>query len=172
MLFRHAKSAWNEPGLPDFDRALNRRGRMDAPLMGTYMKSAALLPDYSLISPARRTRDTWSLLSQDWGMQRHGYDERIYEASAETLLGIMRATPKQITTLMLLGHNPGMQDMACDLAKHDNNKMRLVLDEKFPTAALCVLDFASDDWGGILENSGMIERFVTPRSLGYAPDDT
>lgn len=171
ILMRHAKSAWSEPVLADFDRPLSRRGKRIAPMMGAYIDRERLLADYTLISPARRTRDTWQLLGQAAQNAAHGFDERIYEASDSTLLGLVRAMPGKIASLMIIGHNPGLQELACALARRDRSKARRAMEEKFSTAALCVLDFAVDDWADIMPDTGLLERFVTPHRLGFTLEE-
>jgi len=171
ILLRHAKSAWNEPALDDFDRPLASRGRKVAPLVGGYIEREKLRPDYALISPSRRTCETWQLLGPLSEAVRHGFDKRIYEASLHDLLAVTRDTPDRIETLMIVGHNPGLQTLATHLARSDRTTARRALEQKFPTAALCVLDFDLDAWAGLSKDIGVIERFVTPRGLGFSDDE-
>lgn len=171
ILFRHAKSAWNEPDLDDIDRPLAKRGQKVAPLMGDYIDRETLRPDYALISPARRTCETWQLLGPMSQAVRHGFDKRLYEASLHDLLTVIRDTPDRIERLMIVGHNPGLQTLAAHLARGDRTTARRTLEQKFPTAALCVLDFDLDAWAGLSKEMGVIERFVTPRGLGFSDDE-
>lgn len=167
ILLRHAKSALAEAGQSDFDRPLNQRGLVVTPKMGDYMQNSGLLPDYALISSSRRTRDTWQHLQTSWPETRHGFDGRLYEASLATLMGIIRAMPTQIATLLVIAHNPGLHELAISLQRQDNSKMARLLREKFPTAALCVLDFSAEEWSDVWPQSGFLERFETPRHLGF-----
>lgn len=171
LLLRHAKSAWNQPGLSDIDRPLNQRGTAIAPLVGAYMKDEGLLPDYALVSTAKRTRQTWQLLSSVWGEVRHGFDERLYETYAKAILAIIKANPAQLSSLLIVGHNPGLQELAVILARQEKSKTLRSLTDHFPTTALCVLDFEVDEWEDIIPGLGVIERYVTPRSLGLTADD-
>jgi phosphohistidine phosphatase len=162
LLLRHAKSAWPD-GIPDHDRPLATRGLRAAPLMARYMAREALIPDLALVSTARRTQETWALVGAELpaSIERRDVDE-IYEAPAERLAAIIRATDASVRTLLLVGHNPGFQDVTLDLAGHGDDLARLR--EKFPTGALAVIDFAVG-WQDMTEGSGRLERLVVPRSL-------
>lgn len=166
MLFRHAKSDWPD-GVNDRDRPLSARGRKAAPVMGGYMAQSGLAPTQVLVSPARRTLETWAAASQAWMSPSEAtYEEAIYEAPAERLLEIIRQRGKA-SPLLLVGHNPGMEMLAARLLTREQ---RLKLPPKFPTAALAVIDLPGDDWTRIAPATGTLERFVTPRSLGQRED--
>ncbi len=164
LLLRHAKSAWPD-GVADHDRPLAARGLKAAPLIGRYIAREALIPDLALVSTARRTQETWALVGAELpvSVQRRNVDE-IYEAPAERLAAVIRATDASIRTLLLVGHNPGFQELALDLAGGGDDLATLRL--KFPTGALAVLDFSARAWTDATPRSGVLERFVTPRSLG------
>lgn len=166
MLLRHAKSDWSRNGAPDRDRTLAARGQEAAPIIGAHMAQHGLPPDAAKVSTARRTRQTWELAAPAFhDTIETVYDERIYEASTATLLAVVRETPAGVHSLLLVGHNPGLQELAQLLIGGGDADARLALLEKFPTAALAVIDFRVDRWSDIAPHGGRLDRFVTPRSL-------
>jgi phosphohistidine phosphatase len=171
MLLRHAKSDWSQT-TADRGRPLNDRGRAVAPLMGAYLAHHALLPDRVVVSPARRTLETWELAARPLAGSAAApvVEERIYEASAETLLGVVRALPEACHLVLVVGHNPGMQELALQLIATGDADARRRLAEKYPTGGLTVIDFAVDDWAVVHPRSGRLDRFVVPKMLD-APAD-
>ncbi|MBN9456263.1 MAG: SixA phosphatase family protein [Bosea sp. (in: a-proteobacteria)] len=171
MLLRHAKSNW-PAGVADRDRPLAARGREAAPAMGRYLAEELLLPDLVLISPAKRTVETWelvaSMLPEKPATQ---YEPRIYEAKPGALLYVVQETEPSVKTLLMVGHNPGFEELAQRLTGHGDRYAAARMSQKYPTAGLAVLDFAVDDWRDIGERGGRLERFVTPASLGEGPDE-
>ena len=112
LLLRHAKTERIEPGQRDRDRKLVARGRADAPVIGAYMVRHRLIPDLVAISPVTRAQETWALVARAFGkMPRIVKDERIYNASTETLVELIRET-RDARTLLVVGHNPGLHDLA------------------------------------------------------------
>ncbi len=167
ILLRHAKSAWPQ-GVADRDRPLGPRGRMNAPAMGAYMNEHDLIPALALVSPSRRTLETWTEATRDWDKAPAlAFEEAIYEAPAARLLALVQQQ-SEASPLMLVGHNPGMEQLAALLLTHEQ---RAKLPGKYPTAALCVIDLPSDDWPQVKPRTGTLERFVTPRSLGLGPEE-
>jgi phosphohistidine phosphatase len=170
LLLRHSKTERGTAGERDRDRKLAARGRADAPAIGAYMLRHRLLPDVALVSPAARAAETFELVAAEFKKQpRVVGDERIYNASAETLIRLVHETG-EAKTLLLVGHNPGLHDLALRLIASGNTEMRERLNEKLPTSGLVVIDFAFDDWSRLHANSGRLERFVSPRSA-EAPTD-
>lgn len=167
ILLRHAKSAWPQ-GVADRDRPLGPRGRANAPSIGAYMAAYDLIPALALISPSRRTLETWTEATRDWTRAPAlAFEEAIYEAPAARLLALIQQQ-SEASPLMLVGHNPGMEELAALLlAPHE----RARLPGKYPTAALCVIDLPADDWPDVKPRTGTLERFVTPRSLGLGPEE-
>ncbi len=163
MLLRHAKSAWPE-GVADHRRPLAGRGRKAAPAIAAYMAEHGLVPDLALVSTARRAQETWELVAE--ALPR-GIDVRdavgIYEVSAKAILGVIRGVEPSIHNLLLVGHNPGMAELALMLAGEGEALARL--HEKFPTAALAVIDFDAGQWSEIEPGRGRLVQFVTPRRL-------
>ncbi|MGK6313338.1 SixA phosphatase family protein [Neorhizobium sp. DT-125] len=165
ILLRHAKSAWPE-GVADKERPLATRGRKAAPLIGDYMAREGLLPDLALVSPARRTRETWMLVRDELPGDGEVRDHAgVYEVSAMKILDILAQVEPVYRNVLIVGHNPGLQELALLLTGTGNADARRKMAEKFPTAGLAVIDFDAADWREISEGSGRLERFVTPRSL-------
>lgn len=166
LLLRHAKSSWDDPDVVDFDRPLNIRGRASAPIMGRHMADHRLIPDRVLCSSARRTRETLAgllpHLSADLEIQ---LTRSIYAASEATYLPYLRRSGGEAKTLLLIGHNPAMQETALALIGHGNPALIEQIKEKFPTAGLAVIDLPSDDWSRLSAGSGRIVAFFRPREL-------
>ena len=171
MLLRHAKSDWSVGGQRDHDRSLATRGREAAPLIGAYMVQHGLRPDKVLVSTARRARETWSLVAAAFGKDLDvAFDDRLYEANPKALLIPLRAANAAAHSLLMVGHNPGIQELASLLMASGDIDARQRLLEKFPTAALAVIDFQIDTWSALTPHSGRLDRFVTPRALDADPD--
>jgi len=164
ILLRHAKSAWPE-GVADVDRPLNARGRAAAPRMGAYLAAEGLVPGHVMVSPARRRQETWALVGVVLPTVEVETVPLIYEASPGRILDALRTAPDAADTLLLIGHNPGFQDLALLLVGSGDATARENLREKFPTAGLTVIDFAVASWGAVGRGGGRLERFVTPRDL-------
>jgi phosphohistidine phosphatase len=171
MLLRHAKSNWPE-GVADRERPLATRGREAAPVMGRYLAEELLLPDLVLVSPARRTQETWQLvapmLPEKPAVQ---HEPRIYEAKTQRLLEVVQETEPVVRTLLMIGHNPGFEELAALLTGHGDRYAAARMSQKYPTCGLAVLDFAVDDWRDVAARGGRLDRFVTPASLGEGPDE-
>lgn len=171
MLLRHAKSERATPGSPDRDRKLNGRGRADAPTMGAYMARHGLVPDLAVVSAAARTRETWALVSAAFATPPPTlFEERIYETGPEALFAVIAETRPETKFLLLVGHNPGLHELAAVLIASGDVEARQHLGEALPTAGLVVIDLAFDDWNRLHPHAGRLERFVTPRSLAAATD--
>lgn len=169
MLLRHAKSDWSSSGMQDSARPLTERGEAAARLMGGYMARHSLIPQRVLCSPARRTRETLSGIAAQWPAAVEAvFDERLYAAAPQVLLSIIRSQDATMHTLLVIGHNPGLQEAAELLIATGDVELRERLREKFPTAALSVIDFAVDKWSRIHNRSGRLDRYVTPRSIAAA----
>jgi phosphohistidine phosphatase len=170
LLLRHAKAAWPS-GTMDLDRPLSRRGREAAARMGEYLKDEDLMPDLVLLSPARRTQETWELVRPAIAEVESRQDGRIYEAPVARLLGVLQEVPAEAQTVLMIGHNPGFEDLAALLAGEGDQDGMARLGQKYPTAALAVIRFPQESWAGIRRGTGCLERFVTPKSLGTGEDD-
>ena len=170
MLLRHAKTERAAPGERDRDRKLIKRGRTDAPAIGAYMAHHRLTPDLALISPATRAQETWTLVAGAFAKPpRSVSDERIYNASPETLLAVITGAGK-VQTLLLVGHNPGLQDLAVGMIASGDLNMREQLKENLPTSGLVVIDLPIDDWSLVHPHAGRLERYVSPRLIATATE--
>lgn len=165
ILLRHAKSAWPD-GTADRDRPLAPRGQKAAPRMGAYMAEEKLVPDLVLVSTARRAQETWALIGPHLpkAVEKRDIDP-LYEAPANRLLDIVRAAEGAAGCLMLVGHNPGLQQLALAMTGAGDEGAIRRLGEKFPTAALAVLDFSLELWPDVHAGMATLERFIAPKSL-------
>jgi phosphohistidine phosphatase len=170
MLLRHGKAAWPQ-GTLDIDRPLAKRGREASVLMGNYLKDEKLLPDLVLVSPARRTLETWDLIGPILGDVDARHDPRIYEAPVARLLAVLQEVEPQNGTLLMIGHNPGFEDLAGLLVGDGDPDGISRIGQKYPTAGLAVIDFPQGGWREVGRRSGSLERFTTPKSLGTGEDD-
>lgn len=173
VLLRHAKSAWDNPALADHDRPLNPRGRAAALAMARAVTELA--PDLVLCSDAARTRETATLLVEAGAIDeaRIIYDAGLYLAEPDMILARLNALAGDAATVMIVGHNPGLQALATHLIRSGDPAGRATLAEKFPTAGLAVIDFDSAAWPGTTDpvsvaEAGRLSRFVTPRALAMA----
>jgi phosphohistidine phosphatase len=171
FLLRHAKSSWGDPGVADFDRPLNLRGRASAPLMGRHMADHALVPDRVLCSAARRTRETFAgilpFLSGDFEAR---FVKGIYDCPSDTYLPLIRRHGEGARRLMLIGHNPVIQETALSLIGRGNPDLVSAIGAKFPTAGLAVIDFDGEGWADVGPGSGRIVAFFRPRELEVVGD--
>jgi len=167
-LFRHAKSAWDNPELGDFDRPLAPRGQNAALRMGSYIVHEGLVPELVLCSPAARARQTLELACGKWaGQPDVRYEEGLYHAGPGETLRLVQAIPAGAAHAMLIGHNPGMHSLAEALSGDGRGPALDALNAKFPTAALAMIEFGGN-WNSIAPGAGYLQRFVVPRSLKRA----
>ncbi|MGY2053120.1 SixA phosphatase family protein [Methylobacterium sp. JK268] len=170
ILLRHAKSDWPD-GVADADRPLAARGREAAPRMAAHLAEEGLVPDRVLVSPARRTQETWDLVAPALPGLAVETVPQIYEASAQRLLDVVRSVDDAVATVMLVGHNPGMQELGQLLLSDEDRDGLRALSRKYPTAGLAVIDLSAASWSAVGPGSGTLERFVTPKTLGAGEDD-
>jgi len=167
LLFRHAKAERSIPGGPDRERNLVERGRKDAARIGAYMAVHTLAPDRVLVSPAARTQETWKHVAKAFKPAPPAtLVEQLYDATPHAILAAIQDMRKNTThTLLVIGHNPGLQELALMLIASGDVEARESLREKLPTSGLVIIDFAVDHWDKLHPHSGRLERFVTPKSL-------
>ncbi|MGL5736608.1 MAG: SixA phosphatase family protein [Beijerinckiaceae bacterium] len=171
ILMRHAKSDWPE-GVSDHDRPLAARGREAAPVMGQYLAQERSVPDLALVSSARRTQETWALFAAELPEAVAKRDEPgVYNARPDALLNLVREAPASARTLMIVGHNPGMQELAILLTGHGDRYAFARLSGKYPTCGLTIIDFHGEDWCDVVVRNGRLDRFITPKMLGGHEDD-
>ena len=174
LLLRHAKSSWADPARADHDRELNQRGAQAAPVMGRFLLREGLMPDLIWCSTAARTVQTVGLLGRQFAeTDRVIYAEDLYMAPETVLLKCLQQTHDDADTVMMVGHNPGMESFALALIGGDSKDLRADMERKFPTCALCQFTFDIDDWGAVKWRSGQLERFVKVKQLqGEAPSSS
>ena len=169
LLFRHSKAEKLQPGGRDFDRPLAERGRSDAARMGVYLARHDLAPERALVSPAARTAQTWALAAAPLRPAPEiNSDQRIYDASAGTLFEVVRSAPAAAKSIVVVGHNPGLHELAIMLIASGDVEIRERLREELPTSGLAIIDFAFDGWSKLHARSGRLDRFVSPRALESA----
>jgi len=169
LLLRHSKAERSEPGTKDLSRVLIDRGRKDAAKIGTYMAAHALVPDRVILSPAARAQETWKYTANAFHPAPAAMSaERLYDATPHCMLAVIKDAPASAHTLMVIGHNPGLHELALMLIASGDVDARERLREKLPTSGLIIVDFAFDDWKKLHPHSGRLERFVSPRSLEAA----
>jgi phosphohistidine phosphatase len=171
ILLRHAKSSWDEP-LDDYERPLSERGMQAAPRMGAALAALNVKPGLIICSGAARARETLHLVVDQLGpaLPEIIYDDALYMASADVLLRRLRALGQHAVAaappvVMLVGHNPGLEELALDLVGSGPTEARARMSAKFPTAGLAVIAFAADNWAGIEPGTGRLQQFLTPQLL-------
>ncbi|MER6439573.1 MULTISPECIES: histidine phosphatase family protein [unclassified Streptomyces] len=163
VVLRHAKSAW-PMGVGDHDRPLAPRGRRDAPAAGRALADADCLPDLALCSTAVRARQTWELTAQQWGTPPPArFDRRLYGADAPELLAAVHEVPDQMMTLLLIGHNPGLQELVLDLAGDGLDDALDDVRTKFPTSAVAVLAWHGGSWDDLTPGVALLTDMIVPR---------
>jgi phosphohistidine phosphatase len=161
VLLRHAKADW--PSVPDHERPLADRGRLDSPAAGRRFADDGISVDLALCSTAARTRETWKLAAHEMPHRpKTVYEERLYEASLDDLFALVNQTPDDIGSLLLIGHNPGMHALADALAgSAEGDALTRMKRIGFPTAAFAVLTF-SGSWKSLEHGVGTLTGFWTP----------
>jgi phosphohistidine phosphatase len=157
VLVRHAKSSWDHPGLADFDRPLNARGERNAPEMAARLAQRLPRPDLILTSPARRALETARIVAHALGPQAPPLREepRIYEASTQALLDLLSRLDPGLSSVVLVGHNPGLTDLCNTLGDADIGNI--------PTAGVADLDLELGDWSEIHPGCGTLRTFDYPK---------
>lgn len=155
LLLRHAKSSWDDAHLSDFERPLNARGLVTAPFMGELIAGRALAIDLIVSSPAKRATETAMLVKENAGLNAElRFDERIYEASPQTLLTVASEFDDSSNSVMLVGHNPGIEGFIGFLTGNI---------EPMPTAALAIIDLDINNWKDLASGTGTLNIVVRPK---------
>ncbi len=166
-LLRHAKSSWDDPVDRDFDRPLNKKGKRAAAVMGSFIKRHGLTFDQILASPAVRVIETLEHVEGASNLAMEPtWDRKIYLASSATLLDVLRGAREEAEHVLMVGHNPGLEDLIFDLVPDDGSSpARDEVETKYPTATLAEMTLAIDNWADITEKCGTLGRFTRPRDL-------
>jgi phosphohistidine phosphatase len=173
-LLRHAKSSWSDARLRDIERPLNERGELTAPRVGAFMAKRGLVPDLVLCSTAVRARQTLDLVLRRLKGGEEGskeaapevvYEDALYLASLAAMLKRVRKVAAKVRHVLIVGHNPGLQSLALELAGSGPAEELEALAEKFPTGGLAVIAFAGRGWSKIKPGAGRLELFMVPKRL-------
>jgi phosphohistidine phosphatase len=166
LLLRHAK-AIPSTGRGDYERALIERGRRDAARIGAFLAEAGMIPDLVIFSGALRARETAAIVMKAWPRRVEARAEPgLYDAARPAIHAIVRALPDTARNVMLVGHNPGLADLANALVGRGEASDVARLAGKFPTAGLAALEFDVDRWRDAAPGSALLARFATPDDVG------
>jgi phosphohistidine phosphatase len=159
FLIRHAKSSWDDPTLADFDRPLNKRGREDAPLMGRFLKKSGIKPDLIVSSPAKRAKKTARIVAEELGYDKDDilFVDGIYEASLQSLIYTVCGFPDEAKRVMLVGHNPGITELA--------NALGDVAIDNVPTAGIVGIALDAEQWREARRMKGHTVLFEYPKKI-------
>ena len=176
MLLRHAKTETDAPTGQDQDRRLDDRGRLDAAAIGSWIGRHPPFPDIVLVSTAVRAHQTWEIAREAMKelapQPQVEFLDELYGADPAHLLQIVRmASVADPGRLMLVGHNPGMHELALTLTGSGDAAAKKALDHNLPTAGLAIFDFAIDDWNAVAFRRGKLVRFTSPKLLKLTSDD-
>ncbi len=167
-LLRHAKSGWDDQALRDFDRPLNAKGLRAARTMGEYCRREGFTWDHIVSSPAVRCVETLDGFWEGYGRAlRPVWDRRVYLASCMNLLDVLHDVPETAESVLLSGHNPGLEDLVLMLVPDDGAELRDSLEEKFPTASVAVMTFDTA-WADLAQRGAELKSFRRPRDLDPA----
>ncbi len=164
-VLRHAKSSWDDQKLDDFDRPLNARGWKAARRVGRELKQRKIKFDFGLASPAARVRETIDGFIQGYGQPDFEirFEPKIYEATVGTLFELIRGLPERAAAPLLIGHNPGLERLVVELTQ--DGKLHDQVAEKFPTAAMAMIELSAEQWDEVQPGSGEIAELIIPKDL-------
>jgi phosphohistidine phosphatase len=164
-LLRHAKSSWDDPGIDDHDRVLAPRGRKALQKIAAHLPTLPTAPELVLCSSARRTVQTLEGISP--ALADHvaiSVEDQLYAADSGQLLQRLRAVDDAVASVLLIGHNPGMEDLAALLIGAGDASLRADLASSYPTAALATLTFPGS-WSALSAGCASLDGYVVPRRL-------
>ena len=173
-LLRHAKSGWDDPVTRDFDRPLNGKGKRAAQTVGRHLRDLDLEFDHIVASPAIRVGETMDAVSAGYGRRLAPvWERRIYLASAATLLDVVHELPGDATRVLLVGHNPGLEDLVLMLVPAAADGLRGLVEQKYPTATLAELTLDIGGWDEAGAGTAALTRYIRPRDLdaSLGPDE-
>ncbi|MHA6721552.1 SixA phosphatase family protein [Sphingomonas sp. RS2018] len=173
-LLRHAKSGWDDTVQRDFDRPLNAKGQRVALAVGRALKTRGATFDRVVASSAARVVETLDQVGRGYGAALEPvWDRRLYLATPETMIDVVHEQDAGCDRLLIVGHNPGLEQLALDLSGAGSDATLLAaVEAKFPTASVAVLTFPGDDWRVVQPGAGTLVSFVRPRDLdpAFGPD--
>jgi phosphohistidine phosphatase len=164
-LLRHAKSSWKQRGPSDHDRPLARRGRHATTAIARHLREHGIEPELVLCSTARRAHETLERIEPVLATRAVRVESELYGASASALLDRLRLVPDAVGSVMLIGHNPGLQRLALELTRPAPAVREL--ESKYPTAGLAILAFDRPSWAELDRATAELVSFVRPRDLEY-----
>jgi phosphohistidine phosphatase len=165
-VLRHAKSSWKDRELDDFERPLNGRGQRAARRMGREMADRGMTFDFVLASPAVRVRQTIDGVKEGHGLDAPiRFEPRIYMARVAELLELIGTIPEDSHSALLVGHNTSAERLVIKLAKDDERGLHKRVEEKFPTAALAVIELPINSWSDLEPESGRLVELIYPADL-------
>lgn len=170
LLLRHAKAVTGAGKTGDHGRPLNERGRKDAPRIAVAMQHSDYIPELVLCSTAKRTVETWELAAPELDARpRVSFLDALYLVPWKSIAQTLRSEGKGAAVLLVVGHNPGLEELAQALARKPQSERERrqfdTLKDKFPTAALAVIDFDIDDWNDLAPGTGALSDFIKPKEL-------
>lgn len=169
LLFRHAKSSWDDPAIADAERPVSARGRRAADAMGQLLADSGYVPDLVLCSPAVRARQTLEIASVHWSPSPIVRSvESLYERLGRDYLPIVQREGGEAACMMLVAHNPAIEDTASTLIGLGDEGLRERVHQKFPTAAVAVIDFPTERWSEVGPGLGQLVAFLRPRDSASA----
>jgi phosphohistidine phosphatase len=163
LLLRHLKSSWDDESLVDHDRPLSARGIRDGRHVAEHLDSLNTRVDLVLCSSAIRTRQTLELIQPALGDAAVEIEDQLYGASADTLLARLHGVPDSVGSALMIGHNPGMQDLALRIAA--SGPIRSAVMAKFPTGALATLALPDHPWRGVQQGTARLIGYTVPKDL-------
>jgi phosphohistidine phosphatase len=166
-ILRHAKAETGSATQDDHDRGLNPQGLEACQIMGKYLAGHAIVPQLVLCSTARRAKTTWSLVREAGrNGSRQEFSDALYLASANEVIKQLMCLPEEISSVMVVGHNPGLHQLSLTLSRRGDDALIDRLTMKFPTCALATINLGATRWERMNEAAGTLVDFVTPRLLG------
>ena len=165
-ILRHAKSSWDDPALDDFNRPLNDRGWKAARRLGRELKQRGLKFDLVLSSTAARTRETIDGVQEHYAFDAPiTFEQQLYGASAETLLTMVRRLSEAVTAPLIVGHNPGLEQLIRELTHDDSRGFRERVAGKFPAGALAIIELPAKRWAQVEPGSGEIVELILAKEF-------
>lgn len=171
-ILRHAKAEIGSPNQEDKSRKLVERGEHAAQIVGAYLFRQGIKPNKIICSDAQRTRQTWAQIESIYtSPQNIDYASKLYLASASEMLSLLTPLPDAVSSVMMIGHNPGVHQLALKLAKKGDEDLIDTMNLKFPTCALAVIALGDIAWDDVMHAQGTLIDFVTPKMLAGISDD-